>query len=178
MRRQVFFLRSGGDSPEELILERRGSRCRIFRKGGGAEEVDAVALPDGRFSLLFADGRQFCARGISRGPEGVDVVAGGGLARRVPVARTRQESPGRLSGLETDGGIDAVSAPMHGRIVEVRVAPGDRVDAGGLLLVLEAMKMQNEIRATRPGVVESAGVAAGDTVEAGAALVSIRSDKI
>ena len=177
MRRQVFYLRSGGESPEELILERRGSRCRIFRRGGGAEEVDAVELPDGRFSLIFADGRQFCARGIPRGGEGVDVVSGG-LVRRVPVARTRQESPGRLSSLETDGGIDEVSAPMHGRIVEVRVAPGDRVEGGGLLLVLEAMKMQNEIRATRPGVVESAGAAAGDTVEAGAALISIRSDKI
>jgi len=177
MRRQVFYLRSSGESPEELILERRGSRCRIFRKAGGAEEVDAVELPDGRFSLLFADGRQFCARGIPRGGDGVDVVSGG-LVRRVPVARTRQESPGRLSSLETDGGIDEISAPMHGRIVEVRVAPGDRVEAGGLLLVLEAMKMQNEIRATRPGVVESVGAAAGDTVEAGAALVSIRSDKI
>ena len=177
MRRQIFYLRSSGESREELILERRGSRCRIFRKAGGAEEVDAVELPDGRFSLLFADGRQFCARGIPRGGEGVDVVSGG-VVRRVPVARTRQESPGRLSSLETDGGIDEVSAPMHGRIVEVRVAPGDRVEAGGLLLVLEAMKMQNEIRATRPGVVESAGVAAGDTVESGAALVSIRSDKI
>jgi biotin carboxyl carrier protein len=177
MRRQIFYLRSGGEGLEELILERRGSRCRIFSKGGGTEEVDATELPDGRFSLLFADGRQFCARGIPRGGEGVDVVAGG-LARRVPVARTRQESPGRLTSLETDGGVDEVSAPMHGRIVEVRVAPGDRVEAGGLLLVLEAMKMQNEIRATRPGVVESAGVAAGDTVEAGAALLSIRSDKI
>jgi biotin carboxyl carrier protein len=177
MRRQIFYLRSSGESPEELILERRGSRCRIFRKAGGAEEVDAVELPDGRFSLLFADGRQFCARGVPRGGEGVDVVSGG-LVRRVPVARTRQESPGRLSSLETDGGIDEVSAPMHGRIVEVRVAPGDRVEAGGLLLVLEAMKMQNEIRATRPGVVESAGAAAGDTVEAGAALISIRSDRI
>jgi biotin carboxyl carrier protein len=177
MRRQIFYLRSGGEGPEELILERRGSRCRIFRKGGGAEDIDAVALPDGRFSLLFADGRQFCARGISRGGEGVDVVAGS-LARRVPVSRTRQEGPGRLSSLETDGGVDVVSAPMHGRIVEVRVAPGDRVEEGGLLLVLEAMKMQNEIRATRAGVVESAGVAAGDTVEAGAAMLSIRSDKV
>ena len=176
MRRQIFYLRSSGESLEELILERRGSRCRIFRKGGGPEDVDAVELPDGRFSLLFADGRQFCARGISRG-EGVDVVAGG-LARRVPVARTRQEGPGRLSSLETDGGVDEVSAPMHGRIVEVRVGPGDRVEEGGLLLVLEAMKMQNEIRATRAGVVESAQVAAGDTVEAGAAMLSIRSDKI
>ena len=176
MRRQIFYLRSGGEGLEELILERRGSRCRIFRKGGGTEDVDAVQLPDGRFSLLFTDGRQFCARGISRGGEGVDVVVGG-LVRRVPVARTRQESPGRLSSLETDGGVDEVIAPMHGRIVEVRVAPGDRVEAGGLLLVLEAMKMQNEIRASRPGAVERVDVAADQTVEAGVLMMAIRSDK-
>ena len=175
MRRQVFYLRSGED-PEELIVERRAPRCRIFRKDG-VQEVDAVPLPDGRFSLLFEDGRQFCARGIPRGGEGVDVVAGGGIARRVPIARTRLESPNRLSSLETDGGVDEVSAPMHGRIVEVRVAPGDRVEAGGLLLVLEAMKMQNEIRASRPGTVESARVAGGDTVEAGVVMLTIRSDK-
>jgi len=176
MRRQVFYLRPESGAPEELILERRGSRSRIFRKAESMEEVDAVELPDGRFSLLIADGRQFCARGISRGGEGVDVVAGG-LVRRVPVTRTRQEGPGRLSSLETDGGVDEVSAPMHGRIVEVRVAPGDRVEAGGLLLVLEAMKMQNEIRALRPGTVERVEVAADQTVEAGVRMMAIRSDK-
>jgi biotin carboxyl carrier protein len=67
---------------------------------------------------------------------------------------------------------------MPGIVREVRVRKGEEVRKGQALCILEAMKMQNEIRATRPGVVESAGVAAGDTVEAGAALVSIRSDKI
>jgi acetyl/propionyl-CoA carboxylase alpha subunit len=177
MRRQVFYLSSGEDGPDELVVERRGTRYRVFAKAG-VEEFDAAPLLDGRFSLLFEDGRQFCARAIPRGGEGVDVVGGGGMVRRVPIARTRQESPGRLSGFENDGGIDEICAPMHGRILEVRVASGDRVEAGDLLLVLEAMKMQNEIRATRPGAVESAKAAAGDTVEAGAALISIRSDKI
>jgi glutaconyl-CoA decarboxylase len=62
--------------------------------------------------------------------------------------------------------------------VEVRVAPADRVEAGELLLVLEAMKMQNEIRASRPGAVERVEVEAGQTVEGGAFMVSIRSEKI
>ena len=75
------------------------------------------------------------------------------------------------------GGIEEVRALMHGRIVEVRVAPGDRVEAGVLLLVLEAMKMQNEIRASRAGAVERVEVAGGQTVEGGAFMVSIRSEK-
>ena len=177
MRRQVFFLRSGaGERPEEVAVERRGSRCRVSRKEI-AEELDAAVLPDGRLSLLFGDGRQFCGRGISRGGKGVDVVSGG-RARRVWMTRMRQERAGRLGTLGAAGGFEEVHALMHGRIIEVRVAPGDRVEAGGLLLVLEAMKMQNEIRASHPGAVERVEVAADQTVEAGVLMLSIRSDKI
>jgi biotin carboxyl carrier protein len=67
---------------------------------------------------------------------------------------------------------------MHGRIVEVRVAAGDRVEEGALLLVLEAMKMQNEIRASRSGVIERVQAQPGQTVEGGAFLLSIRSENI
>jgi len=66
---------------------------------------------------------------------------------------------------------------MHGRIVEICVAQGDHVEAGAILLVLEAMKMQNEIRASRAGAVDRVEVAAGQTVEGGAFMVSIRPDK-
>jgi biotin carboxyl carrier protein len=174
MRRQVFFLRSGGgEGPEELAVERRGSRCRVTRKDG-AEEFDVALLPDGRISLLFGDGRQFCGRGIPRGADGVDVVSGG-RARRVSIGRTRQERAGRLANLDAAGGFEEIRALMHGRIIEVRVVAGDRVEAGSLLLVLEAMKMQNEIRASQPGAVERLEVAADQTVEAGFLMLSIRS---
>ena len=177
MRRQVFFLRTaGGENPEELTVERRGSRCRVSREDG-AEEFDAVPLPDGRISLLFGDGRQFCGRGIPRGGEGVDVVSGG-RARRVSIGRTRRE---RAFGLGQEdaaaGGFEEIRALMHGRIIEVRVGAGDQVEAGTLLLVLEAMKMQNEIRASQPGAVERLEVAANQTVEAGVLMLSIRSVK-
>lgn len=176
MRRQVFFLRSGGgEGPEELVVERRGSRCRVTRKDG-AEEFDVALLPDGRISLLFGDGRQFCGRGIPRGADGVDVISGG-RERRVSIGRTRQERAGRLANLDSAGGFEEIRALMHGRIIEVRVGAGDRVETGTLLLVLEAMKMQNEIRASQPGTVERVEVAADQTVEAGVLMLSIQSVK-
>jgi biotin carboxyl carrier protein len=173
MRRLVIFLRSGEDDVERVIIEHRGTRRRVAW-GDHAEEFDAARLPDGRFSLLFEDGRQFCGRIRERGPDGVEVVRGGG-AVRVPIARTRRARAGRPDA--DAGGIEEVRALMHGRIVEVRLEAGDRVEEGGLLLVLEAMKMQNEIRASRAGVIERLSVSSGQTVEGGEFLLSIQSDK-
>ncbi|MEX2111337.1 MAG: biotin/lipoyl-containing protein [Gemmatimonadaceae bacterium] len=64
-----------------------------------------------------------------------------------------------------------IIAPMPGLIVRVSVSVGDRVEAGQGVVVMEAMKMENELRATAAGVVKSVEVAAGTAVEKGALLV-------
>lgn len=64
-----------------------------------------------------------------------------------------------------------VRAIIPGRIVSVSIVPGDPVEAGQQLLVVEAMKMQNELRAPRDGVVSSVAVGAGGTVEVGDLLL-------
>jgi biotin carboxyl carrier protein len=69
------------------------------------------------------------------------------------------------------GGRAEVRAIIPGRVVSVDVAEGDAVEAGGRLLVLEAMKMQNELRAPRAGTVASVEIAPGQTVELGDVLV-------
>jgi len=66
---------------------------------------------------------------------------------------------------------------MSGRVIEVAVAPGESVEKGTLLLVIEAMKMQNEIRAERPCVIQKIAVRAGETVEGGATLLTVQSVK-
>jgi pyruvate carboxylase subunit B len=66
-----------------------------------------------------------------------------------------------------------VTAPMPGLVVRVKVAEGQRVEAGAGLIVVEAMKMENELRAAAAGVVRRIHVSAGDAVEKGARLLEI-----
>jgi biotin carboxyl carrier protein len=66
-----------------------------------------------------------------------------------------------------------ILAPMPGMIVRVSVKAGDRVEAGQGVVVMEAMKMENELRATVSGIVKSVEVSAGTAVEKGALLVAL-----
>ena len=71
------------------------------------------------------------------------------------------------------GAGETVSAPMPGNILKVNVKAGDAVKAGTVLVVLEAMKMENEIMATKDGTVTQVLVSKGSTVDTGAPLVVI-----
>jgi biotin carboxyl carrier protein len=85
-----------------------------------------------------------------------------------------RERARRGAGAASKGGPVVVRAIIPGRVVAVSVVPGDDVEAGQQILVVEAMKMQNELRAPREGTVERVGVAVGDTIEVGDLLVVIR----
>ena len=71
-------------------------------------------------------------------------------------------------------GPTTVRAIIPGRVGSVAVVPGDVVSAGTRLLAVEAMKMENEVRAPRDGTVDRVAVAAGETVELGDVLVVLR----
>jgi biotin carboxyl carrier protein len=81
--------------------------------------------------------------------------------------RATRDRAGGLAG----GGPLEIRAIIPGRVVEVRVMADDAVEASQALLVVEAMKMQNELRAPRAGTVQRVAVAAGTTVEVGDLLV-------
>ena len=70
-------------------------------------------------------------------------------------------------------GEDTVASPMPGRVMKLLVAVGDEVAAGQALIVVEAMKMENELKSTRAGTVAEIFVSAGAAVEAGAKLVRL-----
>jgi pyruvate carboxylase subunit B len=69
-----------------------------------------------------------------------------------------------------------VKAPMPGLVVRIEVAPGDAVRAGQGVLIMEAMKMENELKADSAGVVSRIHVAPGQAVEKGAVLIEFSAD--
>ena len=99
----------------------------------------------------------------------------GGVAARRPCARRRRSGPaakatprkrrGGKSGPQASG--DAVTAPMQGTIIKVAVADGDAVSAGDLVVVLEAMKMENPVTAHKDGTVTSLAAEPGNSVTPG-----------
>lgn len=96
--------------------------------------------------------------------------------RRIPVAvRTWRERllAEAATAARVHSGPTVVKATLPGLIVAVVVEPGTAVEEGTTLLTIEAMKMQNEVRAPRAGTVVEVAVASGQTVATGAALVHI-----
>jgi acetyl-CoA/propionyl-CoA carboxylase biotin carboxyl carrier protein len=81
------------------------------------------------------------------------------------LARRRRERA--AAGLGGGAGQDAVVSPMQGTVLSVQVAAGDEVEAGHVLCIVEAMKMENEVHASRAGVVAELSVAPGQAVSTG-----------
>jgi biotin carboxyl carrier protein len=114
------------------------------------------------------------APGQARGVERREVVIDGWRIEVLVEPESRAALRERATRGRADAGISGptkVHAIIPGVVVAVSVAPGDAVTAGQQLLVVEAMKMQNELRAPRNGTVEHVAVGAGSTIEVGDLLL-------
>ena len=129
--------------------------------GASIEEVEP-----GVYSIL-RDGRSYLAR-VAKSRESYRVEVDG-LASSVTLRDPRALSRSRNDGAGT--GRQSIAAPMPGKIVRVLVTVGATVEAGHGLVVVEAMKMQNEMKAPRAGTVVDVKAVAGATVTAGDVLI-------
>jgi 3-methylcrotonyl-CoA carboxylase alpha subunit len=130
---------------------------------GRAYDLELEEVAPGTF-LARHDGRQELFHCV---PDG-DVVH---LAWRGTVHRLEREREGaRPAGRPAAGRLEA---PMPGKVTSVRVAPGQAVRKGDEVVVVEAMKMENALRAPRDGTVKTVAVQVGDMVNAGVVLVEL-----
>lgn len=157
-----------------LVVDPRDEGVHLERSDvtdGVLVEADGETVTRTRVVLLpVPDGGAPMRRGAPRTEVLVD---GWSVVVEVePEARAALRERARRAGTGPGhGGAIEVRAIIPGRVLSVAVAAGDSVEAGQQLLVVEAMKMQNELRAPRAGVVDRVAVGEGTTVELGDLLV-------
>jgi glutaconyl-CoA/methylmalonyl-CoA decarboxylase subunit gamma len=133
--------------------------------------IDLDVVPVGRHLSVRAGGRVIDLTTDGTLPEMNVTASGRRLRVRVESERTRLAERGGRG--EAERGDRVVKSPMAGRVVRVLVARGEAVQIGQGLVVLEAMKMENEVRAGSAGTVADVHVAAGTAVERNAKLVTL-----
>lgn len=101
----------------------------------------------------------------------VEEVGGAAPVAATPVAAPVKAAPAKAAA--PAAGSVSVTAPMPGKILNVKLQVGAVVKKGDVILILEAMKMENEIVAPEDGTIASINVATGDSVEAGAVLATL-----
>jgi 3-methylcrotonyl-CoA carboxylase alpha subunit len=188
--------RVGGYNPPsaQTMFERAGAwrmnlpsrrHVDLFPEGG---EKRALSLtPEGAAYRIDGLDEPVTGALFWTGPQSVEAELGGELVRATIVERDGSfelRIGGRVFVIGTsapdaeaaEGGSGRITAPMPGRVLAVFVKPGDKVEAGARLLVLEAMKMENRMTAPVSGTVAKVGVAEGDQVAEGTLLVEIESE--
>ncbi len=163
------FVATLGEAVETVEVTGERGRYRVTL-GGEVWEVDARLTAQGIYSLLIA-GVSHVADVTDR--DGACVVDVGDETYVIRVEEQTRYVIRTRGGAAGGRAHQTLVAPLPGKITHVAVRPGDTVAAGDTLLVIEAMKMENELRAGAPGTVAEVRVRAGQTVNAGDVLLVI-----
>ena len=160
--------------PRKVAIE-RGHRPGLFSvsSGGRTRDLDVSWIDTDTLSLLDG-GVSHEVRFHEREP-GVLQVAVDGRTFTAAVRSRRSAGPEMQDprGGTISGGNRTIHAPMPGRIVRLLVSPGDRVTPRQPVVVVEAMKMENELRSPGAGVVREINVREGAVIETGTVLMVI-----
>lgn len=140
-----------GDNEQELLLQLVDGRVQA-QIGARHYDFEAREIDDGSY-LLFVGNRVVECR----------------VDEKIKIVDPKRLRSGHNSGGQQDG-VAQIVAPMPGKVVRVQVEEGSRVEKGAGVIVVEAMKMQNEMKSPRSGVIVTVNVKPGDTVNAGDVL--------
>ena len=169
----TFDIEIAGRSRSVAIEPAGGTRFRVT-VDGHSTLVDAVRI--GNFALsLIVDGDTGSSREaqvVPAGPGGDILVWLDGQIAAASVDGRRARR-GRGDAGRGSQGAQSIVAPMPGRVVRILVGPGDEVTARQPVVVVEAMKMENELRLPKAGRVKDVSVAVGASVEAGRVLIVV-----
>ena len=174
--------------------QRQGYRIRVGEREHEVEvQIDAAGerriFVDGQ-AFEVADAGAHALRVSPHGPEHttqveVTLASGAGQPRpseawvagqrvRLEVQTEQEARLAAALGASAGGsGSGSLMAPMPGRVVKILVGVGERVEPGTPAIIVEAMKMENELHAPSAGLVRSVAVAVGDTVDAGQLLIEL-----
>ena len=160
-----------GGMLRQIEIERTGpTQFAISSEDRGKDfKIDAIEVAPNTYSILV-NGRAFEAV-VMPTAKGVQVRCGGREFHAI-VSDPRAWRRGR-SALFGSEGKQQITAPMPGKVIRILVSANEKVEADQGLVVVEAMKMQNEIRAPKAGTVERIFVREGDAVAAGEPLVTM-----
>jgi biotin carboxyl carrier protein len=159
------------------ILNNEMYEVEILKDGavlvnGERHEVDFLALDESLYSIIQNNRSQDMA--IDEDQGNYQVLVDGRLYEAQVLDQRTMLMMARKGGLMIGSG--EVTAPMPGLVVEIPVSVGDSVEAGQTVVVLESMKMQNELKAPISGVIESVQTEAGKSVDKNAVLLVISDD--
>jgi biotin carboxyl carrier protein len=156
----------------ELEIKRDGSHVTAEADGERRYEIELHSSQPGVY-LLLSEGRVYECRVSGQGAkrETLEVTVGS-RAFRATLTDPKRLRAAQSSGAKADGTAQ-ILAPMPGKVVRVLVEAGAEVEEGAGLVVVEAMKMQNEMKSPKTGKVTTINVAAGATVNAGDVLAIV-----
>jgi acetyl/propionyl-CoA carboxylase alpha subunit len=164
-----FTVQLGTETFPVEVTEENG--CFRVASGPDSWEVDARLPQHGICSLLIG-GRSYTVD-VKGDPDGYVIVDVNGESYRVRVEEETRYTLRTRGGAPPERGGQVLAAPMPGKVVYLEVEVGQSVQSGDGLLILEAMKMENELKATVAGTVKEIRVQVGQTVSAGDVLLVI-----
>jgi biotin carboxyl carrier protein len=164
------FIAKLGDQTYTVEIEETGRSVYRVSVDGNEFVVDGKKTGRTNYSLIV-DNRSFEIE-VDNTDDEYRVLVDGRNYRIHLVDERRMRVGGAQSGVELEGR-QLISVPMPGKVVAVLVSEGDTVEKGQGLVIVEAMKMENEVRSPIAGTVREIKVSAGETVEGGALLMIV-----